>query len=166
MSRKTEDLFAVVAHYVDPESYFVCHNGIGLVKTTSTDAASLLEVLRNLLSKYNLEEKVVATVKDQGANLKACIKAMESLNIGSPIQSLTSLYQRFEGTCNAHLISTALSKIFAKQDQGGSRQPIDHDLPEIQFFSLKTKLQACTTYTKKSSKGRQLWQRAQVYHQT
>jgi hypothetical protein len=162
MSRKTEDLFAVVAHYIDPESFDVCHSCIGLVKSTNTDASSLLEDLRHLLSQYNLEGKLVATVKDQGANLKACIQAMETVQSQTPVEVLPSLFRRFQLTCHAHLLSTALSKVFAKQDQGGSKTPIDHDLSEIDLFGLKRQLQSCTTYTKKSSKGRQLWEKAQV----
>lgn len=163
MSRKTEDLFAIVVHYGDPETWSIHHNNIGLVKVEKTDGESLSDDLSAVLQKYGLPAKVIASVKDQGANLKTCIDALDSIHSGICVEVFPSLLYRFEGTCNAHLISTGLARVFAKANQGGHKDPIDKGLSCIDFFGLKKKLQSCTTYTKKSSKGRNLWITAQVW---
>ncbi|GMH40414.1 hypothetical protein BSKO_08318 [Bryopsis sp. KO-2023] len=162
MSRKTEDLFAMIAHWIG-DDWAVYHRCLGLVKANHTDGSSLSNELHALLVKYNIANRVLGSTKDQGSNMQSCIKALDDIQQKSGsvhiVDSLPSLLNRFDGTCYAHLISTALSKVFTKQQQRESQ--IDHGFSTIKFFELKTQLQSQITYTKKSSKGRQLWNNAQ-----
>ena len=103
MSNKSEDIFAVCAHYICTTTWTLqvslefhkhCRNNINLhsrrgcsqvrcldliaVKTDSTGSA-LAELLRKLVDKYDLKDKVTCYVRDQGGNLKTMSEALSGL---------------------------------------------------------------------------------------
>jgi hypothetical protein len=178
MSRKCEDVFALLVHFLDPDTWEVKHYALGMVAVEHTSGAALMEVLDDLINRYNLKGKVIAYVKDEGGNLDTCTRALHELlekqareeareegvdedAVGLVTHPALNLETPYSGHCFAHLLSGSLSKVLAKPKQGGGSKTFDHDLPKVQWFERIKSLQSCITYTKKSGKGRGLWNDAQ-----
>jgi hypothetical protein len=155
MSRKCEDVFALVAHFVDPATWEVRHLCLGMIKADQTDGRSLAGQVTECLEKHELRDKVVAYVKDQGSNLNTCTDSLCSSLTTHPM----GLQKPLEGSCFAHLLSKSLSRVLAKTADGENQ--LDHDLPKIKWFERVAKLSKCITWTKKSGKGRRMWEQVQ-----
>ena len=68
MSRIGWDTFALVVNFID--DYWVPHHvTVGFFEAQDTSGASLAEIVKPLLDEFKLTDKIVACVKDEGANL-------------------------------------------------------------------------------------------------
>jgi len=123
-----------------------------------TNGEAIKTIFEGECEKYGMLKKTIAFVSDEGKNLETCIKPFETsilcTDISSPI-----VQGPFQGLCNAHMISKSIGRVFVKQDKDAPA--VDSDLSLIDVQSAKKKLQSNTTYTKKSGKGRHLWEQAQ-----
>ncbi len=77
MSRASEDVFALIAHFIDPDTWKAKHLSLGMVRAEKTDGGYLAEQLLAKLKEHNLVGKVIAYVKDQGSNLNTCTDSLE-----------------------------------------------------------------------------------------
>ena len=158
MSRQTEDIFAVVVHFIDME-WEVKAYCLGMLKMSKTDGAALNDGFHPVVTKYGLEDKILAFVSDEGANLDTCVNSFnESIRNSAAV---AVAIEPFHGPCAPHLISKGISRVFVKKNQGGG-DPIDTGLQHVDIQAVKKKLQSNVTYTKKSGKGMSLWKEAQV----
>jgi hypothetical protein len=124
MSRRREDVFALVAHFIDPKDWKPQHLCLGMIKADHTDGAHLPRMLYKCLVKYKLLGKVIAYVKDGGANLNTCTNTLREIlkkaeHTSQYAVPALQLDNPFSGTCFAHQLSSSLSKVLAKKAQGG-----------------------------------------------
>jgi hypothetical protein len=99
--------------------------------------------LIELLDQYDLRKKIVAYVKDEGANLNAMtivIKFVVNYEV-------FGLEESFQGTCFGH----AFVKTF---QYGTSEKKVCKNLKHISIKSTHFDLQKCITWPKKFGKGR------------
>jgi hypothetical protein len=62
------DTFALVINFINP-SWVPCHITIGLFEAPNTFGVALAKQVKVLLVEFNLTNKVIAHVKDEGTNL-------------------------------------------------------------------------------------------------
>ena len=67
MSRKTEEMFSLTAHYCTGWERKNTH--IGMPSTTATDGVSLYLSVMEMVDNFGLEEKIVGITSDGGYNL-------------------------------------------------------------------------------------------------
>jgi hypothetical protein len=68
MFRSRHDTFALVINFINSQ-WVPCHVTMGLFETIDTTRVAMATQVRDLLAFYNLLEKQVAYVKDEGGNL-------------------------------------------------------------------------------------------------
>ena len=76
MSRKTEEIFSLTAHYCTGQERKNTH--IGMPSTTATDGVSLSLSVMEVVENFGLEAKIVGITSDGGGNLRVCREALES----------------------------------------------------------------------------------------
>ena len=76
MSRKTEEIFSLTAHYCTGQERENTH--IGIPSTTVTGGASLSLSVMEVVDNFGLEAKIVGITSDGGGNLWVCREALES----------------------------------------------------------------------------------------
>jgi hypothetical protein len=75
MSKGAHDVFALVISFLN-EEWKPQHITIGLFEANETIGQVMARNLIELLDQYNLRKKIVAYVKDEGANLNAMTIAL------------------------------------------------------------------------------------------
>ncbi len=98
--------------------------------------------LIELLDQYDLRKKIVAYVKDEGANLNALTTALKSM----VNYEVLGMEESFQGTCFGHA--------FFKACQCGTIEEFFcKNLKHIYIKSTQFDLQKCITWPKKFGKG-------------
>ena len=76
MSRKTEEIFSLTAHYCIGQERK--NNHIGMPSTTATDGVSLSLSVIEAVENFGSEEKILGITSDGGGNLRVCRETLES----------------------------------------------------------------------------------------
>ena len=76
MSRKTEEIFSLMAHYCIGQERKNTH--IGIPSTTNTDGVSLSLSVMDVVENFGLEAKIVGITSDGSGNLWVFREALES----------------------------------------------------------------------------------------
>ena len=100
MSRTGWDTFALVVNFID-EGWVPRHVTVGLFEAQDTSGAALAEIVKPLLEQFKLTEKIVACVKDEGANLVTLEKALQ-LTVSCDVLGLP---KPFSSACFGHIMS-------------------------------------------------------------
>jgi hypothetical protein len=102
MSRLGYDTFSLVINFINP-GWVPCHIIVGLFEATNTFGVTLVEQVKVFLLKFNLTNKVIAYVKDEGANLNSFTIALTYVMSCEPLQ----LPQPFASFCFGRAMSKA-----------------------------------------------------------
>jgi hypothetical protein len=78
MSKGAHDVLALVISFLN-EEWKPQHITIGVFEANETIGQTMARNLIELLDQYNLRKKIVAYVKDEGANLNAMTIALKSV---------------------------------------------------------------------------------------
>jgi hypothetical protein len=70
MLKSGYETFALVINFINL-NWVPCHITIKLFKTLDTFGATLIEQVKVLLAKFNLTNKIIVYIKDEGANLNS-----------------------------------------------------------------------------------------------
>ena len=76
MSRKTEEIFSLAAHYYTIPDRNNTH--IGVPSTTTTDGVSLSKYVEEVVENFGLKANIVGITSDGGGNIRVCREALES----------------------------------------------------------------------------------------
>ena len=76
MSRKTEKMLSLTAHYCTGRERK--NTNIGMPSATATDGVSLYLSVMEAVENFGLEAKIVGITSDGGGNLRVCRGALES----------------------------------------------------------------------------------------
>jgi hypothetical protein len=78
MSRFGHNTFAFGINFIN--SHWVpCHVTMGLFEATDTFGVAIATQVKELLSSYNLLDKLIAYVKDKGGNMSTLARALSSV---------------------------------------------------------------------------------------
>jgi diacylglycerol kinase family enzyme len=97
MSKGAHDIFALVISFLN-EKWQPQHITIGLFEANENTRWAMARNLIKLLNQYDLRKKIVAYVKDEGANLNAMTT---TLNFVVDCEVL-GLEDSFQGICFGH----------------------------------------------------------------
>jgi hypothetical protein len=78
-------LFSLVINFTN-HGWVPCHIIVGLFEATNTFGVALVEQVKVFLLKFNLTNKVIAYVKDEGANLNSLTIALTFVVSCEPLQ--------------------------------------------------------------------------------
>ena len=76
MSRKTEEILSLIAHYCTGRGRENTH--IGIPSTNSTDGVSLSLSVIEVVENFGLEAKILGITSDGGGNLRVCRESLDS----------------------------------------------------------------------------------------
>ncbi len=102
--------------------------------------------LIELLDQYDLRKKIIAYVKDEGANLNAMTTIVKFV----VDCEVFGMEDSFQGTCFGHAFSKACQ-------YGTIKKKVYENLKHISIKSTQFDLQKCMTWLKKYGKGRHEW---------
>jgi hypothetical protein len=102
LSRAGYDTFAAVVNFVD-KPWIPQHVTMGLFDAPKTSGVALAEIVKPLLRKCKLENKVIAYMKDESSNLRSLEKAL----IDSISCIVIGLKDPYPGVCFGHVMSKA-----------------------------------------------------------
>lgn len=141
MSRSTDDIFSIIAHFIDSE-WKPRRVALGLLNSEKGDGASLAQDVKTLLEPYpEVKNRLLSVCKDGGANLTTCTEALVR-----PEFELESDLNRFlrcgiiQADCYAHAINTSVKH--GMNNCGDTSK---------MFKDMRAKLQACCTLINKST---------------
>ena len=100
MSRTGWDTFALVVNFID-DCWVPRHVTVGLFEAQDTSGSALAEIVKPLLDEFKLTDKIVACVKDEGANLATLERALQ-LTVSCDILGLA---KPFSSACFGHIMS-------------------------------------------------------------
>ena len=138
MSRTGWDTFALVVNFID-DCWVPCHVTVGLFEAQDTSGSALAEIVKPLLDEFKLTDKIVACVKDEGANLATLERAMQ-LTVSCDILGLA---KPFSSACFGHIMSKVCQ--YATNDEQMCK-----GMKEVSLKNAQKSLQSCITWTKKS----------------
>ncbi len=118
---------------------------MGLFEVDETNGINMVLQFESLLSKFGLMHHVIAFMKDESNNLSTMATTLLSIIICQPLK----LNQVYEGTCFGHVMSKV-----CQYDNKVYKGLMQVDVKDAQAILQKT-----ITRTKKSSKGRQEWEK-------
>ncbi len=101
MFRFGHDMFILVINFIN-SLWVSCHVIMGLFKVIDTSKVAIGTHVKNLLSSYNLLDKLVAYVEDEGDNLSTVVQVFTSFVNSSCFLGLVILWH---GSCFAHVFS-------------------------------------------------------------
>ncbi len=78
MLRMGFDTFALVVNFLNQE-WVPCHVMIGLFKALDTSGIALAQIVKPLLAKFELTNKVITCVKNEGENLAILNSSLSDL---------------------------------------------------------------------------------------
>ncbi len=81
MLRMGFDTFALVVNFLNQE-WVPCHVTIGLFEAPDTSGAVLANIVKPLLAKFELTNKVIACVKNEGKNLATLNSSLLDFFVG------------------------------------------------------------------------------------
>ncbi len=89
MSRSRHDTFVHVINFIN--SHWVpCHVIMGLFETTNTFGVVMAAQVKELLSSYNLLNKLITYMKDKGGNLSTLARVLSLVVSCVPLKLATS----------------------------------------------------------------------------
>jgi len=147
MSRSRQDTFALVINFIN--SFRVpCHVIMGLFETIDTYGVVMATQVKELLSSYNLLDKLIAYVKDKRGNLSTIARALSYVVSCVPLKlvALLKLVGLWQGFCFGHAFSKTCQ--YTCNDA-----TICVGFHEVNLKTIQLALQKTITWTKKSSKG-------------
>ena len=100
MSRTGWDTFALVVNFID-DGWVPRHVTVGLFEAQDTSGAALAKIVKPLLEQFKLTDKIVACVKDEGANLATLERALQ-LTVSCEVLGLP---KPFSSACFGHIMS-------------------------------------------------------------
>lgn len=150
MSRVGFDTFTLVVNFISRD-WKPCHVTIGLFEAMDTRGDSLAQQMNPILEEFKLTKKIIAYVKDEGANLVTMATALSDVVSCEPL-GLTTPYV---GVCFGHVMSKACQ--YATDDT-----KVCNGMEDISLKQVQAALQKTITWTKKSGKGRTEWMAACV----
>jgi len=77
MSKFGHDTFVLMINFIN-SLWVHCHVTMGLFEATNVFGVVMAVQVKDLLSSYNLLDKLIAYVKDEGGNLSTLIEALTS----------------------------------------------------------------------------------------
>lgn len=116
------------------------HIIIGLFESTDTCRATLAEIVHPVLKQFNLLNKVILCVKNEGSNLSILEKALQSI----VTCNVLGLDFPYVGSCFGHAMSEACK-------YGTSKKNIYPTMKLVSLKRMQARLRSCITWTKKSS---------------
>jgi len=99
MSRAGYDTFALIVNFID-NTWVPCHICIRLFETSNTSGAALVEIVTPLIKKFDLVDKVITCIKDEGSNLSSLENALSTVASCS-LLNITP----YAGVCWGHVMS-------------------------------------------------------------
>jgi hypothetical protein len=105
--------------------------------------------LNNLLDSFGLRKKIIAFVKDEGVNLNAMTFIARSI-VNCDILRLK---ESFNGNCFGHVLSMGCQ-------YGIIEEKVCKNMKFVLIKNAQFDIQKCITWLKKSSKGKQKWNKA------
>jgi hypothetical protein len=122
---------------------------IGLFETIKTIGQALAINMSNLLDSFGLRKKIITFVKDEVVNLNATTFALRFLMSCD----ILGLKESFNGSCFGH--------VFSKGCQYGIvEEKVCKDMIFMSIKNAQFDIQKCITWSKKSGKGNQQWNKA------
>jgi hypothetical protein len=100
MSKGNYDIFALVINFLD-ENWQPKKVIISLFETTKTTSQALIRNLKKLLDSYGLRKKIIAYVKNEGANLNFMATSFKFV----VNYKVLGLEENFNDTCFGHAFS-------------------------------------------------------------
>jgi hypothetical protein len=109
MSKFGHDMFILVIDFIN-SLWVSCHVTVGLFEAIDTSKVAIVSHVKNLLSSYNLLDKLVAYVEDESNNLSTFAQVFTSVvNYG-----LLGLAVLWHGSCFGHFLANYASMIVTK----------------------------------------------------
>jgi len=122
---------------------------IRLFENTKTIGQALDVNLSNLLYSFGLRKKIIAFVKDEGANLNVMTLALRFIMS----YDILGLEESFNGSC--------FGRVFFKACQyGATKKKVCKDMRFMSIKNVQYDIQKCITWSKKFGKGRLEWNKA------
>jgi hypothetical protein len=148
MSRYGHDTFALVINFIN-SLWVPCHVTVALFETIDTSRVVMAMQVKDFLSLYNLLNKLITYMQDEGGNLSTFTQTL-TLVVSYPPLGLVVLWQ---GLCFGHAFNKTCQ--YTCNDT-----KVSIDFKEVNLKVTQFILQKKFTWTKKSSKGRIEWHRA------
>ncbi len=122
---------------------------IRLFENTKTIGQALDVNLSNLLYSFGLRKKIIAFVKDEGANLNVMTLALRFIMS----YDILGLEESFNGSC--------FGRVFFKACQyGTTKKKVCKDMRFMSIKNVQYDIHKCITWSKKFGKGRLEWNKA------
>lgn len=102
MTTKTQEIFSMVFSIMD-DNFGMRFINLGMVAAPMTDGASLASTIKSKIEEFALEDKLVALIKDQGANLRKATELLQRELGENPITKASII--------DHNCISHALNKV-------------------------------------------------------
>ncbi len=128
MSKSGYDTFALVINFIKL-SWIPCHITIGQFEARDTSGATLTKQVKILLVEFNLKNKVIMYVKDEGANLKFLTITLTFIVSCKPLQ----LPQPFANVCFGQVMSKACQYVMNETKVGVGMKEVS--LKDVQVIS-------------------------------
>ncbi len=122
------------------------HIIVGLFEVNETTKQSMDIQLQILLDRFSLLHRVIAFVKDESTNLSTMAIAFHSIIDYEPL----NIHKVYEVTCFGHVMSK-----YAINDE-----KVYVGLINVSVKKVQSNLQKTISWTKRSGKKRQEWERA------
>ncbi len=102
MSKSRHDTFAILINFINSQ-WVPCHVIVALFEATNTIGVAMAMQIRDLLASYNLLEKLIACVKDEGGNMSTLTRTLPSIISCIPLAFTIP----WHGSCFGHVFSKA-----------------------------------------------------------
>jgi len=109
MLRSCYDTFALVINFINP-NWVPCHIVIGLFETPNIFGAAFVKQMKVLLAKFNLTNKVIAYVKDEGFTLNSLKTAFTFIVSCEPLQLVQPFASVYFGHVTSKICSYAMNE--------------------------------------------------------
>jgi hypothetical protein len=125
-------------HFID-DQWVPCNVIVAFFQARDTSCATLTIHVKSLVVEFNLTNKIITYVKDEGINLNTLAVALTSV-VSSDSLQLDTPYPR---TCFAHVMSKACQYAI-NHDQ------VSNGMHELILKGVQSYLQSTITWTKES----------------
>ncbi len=139
------DTFVLIIHFLN-HNWELGHATIGLFEIVETFGVAMAIQVNEVITKYVLNVKIMAYVKDEGNSLNTMTSALPSI----VSYELLGLRMPFIGSCWGHRMSKCYK--YAIDDI-----KVFIGLTSISIKECQSILQKTITWTKKNGKGPQEW---------
>jgi hypothetical protein len=141
VSKYGHDTFSFVINFIN--SHWVpCHVVVGFFEAIDTFGVAMAAQLKELLLFYNLLDKLITYMKDEGGNLSTLARALSYVVNYVPLK----LASPWQGSCFGHAFSKTCQYVH-------NDATICFGFWAVSLKATHLALQKTITWTKKSSKG-------------